>query len=125
MPERRRRVLIWLWRAWASIPLVVASCSLLIGYLRTSGRLHPLVDLLESVVGLGFSGLICLPLLIAACYLQRDTRAATPSSSVPRWAVWVPLALVLPLGFWMFLSYLFGDLGIAIRTFTSSLFEPG
>jgi len=67
-------------------------------YLRASERLHPLVDLLKSVVGLGFSGLVCMPLIIAACYLHRNTRMVTPPSSVPRWLVWVPLAMVLPLG---------------------------
>ena len=56
------------------------------------------MDLLKSVVGLGFSGLVCMPLIIAACYLHRNTRMVTPPSSVPRWLVWVPLAMVLPLG---------------------------
>jgi len=120
-----RRVLAWLWRTWAATPLVVASGSLLIGYLRASERLHPLVDLLESVVGLGFSGLVCMPLIIAACYLHRDTRLVTPPSSVPPWLVWVPLAMVLPLGLCMFITYLFGDLGMLIRGFTRSIFEHG
>ena len=117
-----RRVLTWLWRAWASTPLVVVSCSLLIGYLRTSGRLYPLWEQLETLVGFGFVGLVCIPLLIAACYLHRHTRVEAPSW-VPRWSVWVPLALVMPVGLWMFLTYLFGELGISIRTFTTSIFE--
>ena len=33
--------------------------------------------------------------------------------------------MVLPLGFVMFLTYLFGDLGMAIRGFTRSIFEHG
>ena len=120
-----RRVPTWLWRAWASTPLLVASGSLMIGYLRTSGRLYPLWDQLETLVGLAFSGLVCLPLLIAACYLHRYTRVVAPSSSVPRWLVWVPLAIVMPMGMLMFLTYLFGDLGVMIRTLTTSIFEHG
>lgn len=116
-----RRVLTWLWRAWGSTPLVVGSGSLLIGYLRTSQGRQPILDSLECLVGLGFSGLVCVPLLIAACYLHRHTR--TRPSSVPRWLVWVPLACVMPLALVMFVTYLFGELGISIRTFTTSIFE--
>jgi len=111
-----RRVLTWLWRAWASTPLVVVSCSLLIGYLRTSGRLYPVWDMLENLVGLGFSGLVCLPFIIGACYLHLNT-------TVPRWLIWVPVTLVMPLALVMFITYVFGDLGVSIRTFTTSLFE--
>jgi hypothetical protein len=118
-----RRILAWLWRAWASTPLVVASCSLLIGYLRASLRLSPVWDELETLVGLGFSGFICLPLIIAACYLHRHTRVVMPASSLPRWLVWVPLGMVMPAGLVMFVSYVFGDLGVVIRTFTTAIFE--
>ena len=111
----RRRVLTWLWWAWASTPLVVVSCSLLIGYLR-SRHLHTLLDLLEGLVGLGFAGLVCLPFVIAACYLHLNT-------NVPRWLVWVPFVLVMPLGLVMFATYVFGDLGMSIRGFTRSIFE--
>ena len=118
-----RRLLTWLWRAWASTPLVVASFSLLIGYLRTSRSLYPVLDLLEILVGLGFSGFVCLPLIIVACYLHRHTRAGMPASAVPRWLVWVPLAMVMPFSLVIFVTYVFGDLGVAIRTFTTSIFE--
>ncbi|HEY3254682.1 MAG TPA: hypothetical protein VGJ91_12065, partial [Polyangiaceae bacterium] len=90
-----RRVLTWPWRAWAATPLVVVSYSLLIGYLHTAGRLHPLMDQLESLVGLGFAGLACLPLIVGACYLDMKT-------NVPRWLVWVPFVLVWLMGLVMF-----------------------
>lgn len=119
-----RRVLAWLIAGVGVDALVVASNSLLIGYLRSRpSALRPVTDSLECLVGLGFSGLVCLPLLIVACYLHQRSRAASPSS-LPRWLVWVPLALLMPLGLWLFLTYLFGDLGIAIRAFTTSIFEP-
>ncbi|HKO47155.1 MAG TPA: hypothetical protein VJV79_05500 [Polyangiaceae bacterium] len=92
------------------------SCSLLIGYVRTSGRLYPVWDMLENLVGLGFSGLVCLPFIIGACYLDLNT-------SVPRWLIWGPVTLVMPLALVMFITYVFGDLGVSIRTFTTSLFE--
>ncbi|HEY3255207.1 MAG TPA: hypothetical protein VGJ91_14710 [Polyangiaceae bacterium] len=111
-----RRVLTWLWWAWASTPLVVVSGSLLIGYLRASGRLYPVWDQLECLVGLGFSGLVCLPLIIGAAYLHMKT-------NVPRWLVWVPVPFVMPLGLVMFVTYVFGDLGVSIRTLTMSIFE--
>ena len=117
-----RRVLAWLWRTWAAMPLIVASGSLLIGYLRTSQRLYPLWECLEGLVGLGFSGLVCTPLIIVACYLHRHTRVGAPSW-VPRWTVWVPLAVVMPLALVMFEIYVFGDLGMSIRGFTRSIFE--
>jgi len=112
-----RRVMTWLWRAWASTPLIIASCSLLIGYLR-SRHMHELLDTLEGLVGLGFAGLVCLPFVIAACYIHLNT-------SVPRWLVWVPLVLAMPLGLVMFGIYVFGDLGMSIRGFTRSIFEHG
>src|SRR6478609_6697115 len=113
---KHRCVLTRLWRAWASTPLVIVSCSLLIGYLRTLGRLYPVWDMLENLVGIGFSGLVCLPLIIGACYLHLNT-------TVPRWLSWVPITLVMPLGLVMFITYVFGDLGVSIRTLTTSIFE--
>ena len=113
-----RRVLTWAWRAWAATPLVIASCSLLIGYLRALEHPPGILDLLEGLVGLGVAGLVCLPFVIAACYVHLNT-------SVPRWLVWGPLVLLMPLGFMTFLFYLFGDLGMAIRGFTRSIFEHG
>ena len=118
------RVLIWLRRAWASTPVVVLLGSLAIGYLHSSHapELPATRDSLEALVGLGFSAAVCLPLVMTAHYLEMRSRSSADPSR--RWLVWLVLALVLPLGFWMFFTYLFGALGMSIRSWTISIFEP-
>jgi len=122
---QHRRALTWLWRAWASTPLVIAIGSLLIGYLRSSSApdLPGTRDSLEALVGLGFSALVCLPLVIGAGYLDQRSSATANPARVRR-LVWLLLALVPPLGGWMFLYYLFGELGMSIRGRVMALVEP-
>ncbi|MEP7049164.1 MAG: hypothetical protein ABJB12_02375 [Pseudomonadota bacterium] len=119
-----RRVLTWLWRAWAATPILLLLGSLAIGYLHSSRApdLPGTRDSLEALVGLGFSALVCLPLAIGASYQEARSRSSAGPSR--RWLVWLLLALMLPLGFWMFFTYLFGALGMSIRSWTIALFEP-
>lgn len=119
----RRRVLIWLYRAWASTPIIVLFGSLAIGDLRSNQapELPTIRDSIEALVGLGFSGLVCLPLVIGAAHLERHSHASGDQSR--SWLIWLLLAPVLPLAFWMFLTYVFGALGMSIRPLATSLFE--
>ncbi len=98
--------------------------SLAIGYLHSSSapELPGTRDSLEALVGLGFSALVCLPLAIGAYYLGEPS--ASSAKDPRRWLAWLLLALVLPLGFWMFFTYLFGPLGMSIRSVTICVFAP-
>ena len=124
---REQRALSWLWRAWASCPIAIAFGSLLIGYLRSpqAPELPATRDSFEALVALGFSGLVCLPLVLGACYLYRSSHATANARWALRSLACLLLALILPLGFVMFLTYLFGSLGIWIRTLMGAIFEPG
>lgn len=119
---KHRPVLTWLWRAWALAPIVVVLGSLVIGYLRSSSApdLPATRDSLEALVGLGFSALVCLPLAIAAYDLEE--RAQSSAERPRRWLPWLLLTVALPLGFCMFFTYLFGALGMFIRSLTMSIF---
>jgi hypothetical protein len=119
-----RRALTWLCGAWASTQIMVLFGSLAIGYLRSNRapELRVTRESLEALVGCGFSALVCLPLAIGACYLEARPHWSADHSW--RWLVWLLLALMIPVGFWMFFTYLFGALGMSIRAWTTSLFEP-
>ncbi|HKO47800.1 MAG TPA: hypothetical protein VJV79_08755 [Polyangiaceae bacterium] len=123
-PRSRHRVLTWVWRAWAATPILVLLGSLGIGYLRSSGapELRATRDSLEVLVALGFSALVCLPLVLGAYYLEARSHSSADHSW--HWLTWLLLALLFPLGFWMFFTYLFGTLGMSIRSWTSSIFGP-
>lgn len=98
--------------------------SLAIGYLHSSRApdLPGTRESIEVLVGVGCSALACLPLLIAAYYLE--TRSRSAADRPWRWLVWLLAAAVLPIGFWMFFTYLFGALGMSIRSWAMSIFEP-
>jgi hypothetical protein len=125
-----RRAPTWLWRVGLAGALLAPAMVAVIGYLRRPSPpdVPALRDGLELLVALDLAVLSTLPLLMAACFFARDTsvtpnRGPVERAAPQRWAALLALTLAGCIGFVVFFWYLFGPLGVAIRSWVSAIYD--